>query len=285
MSELESMLKSLIDTSGFDGVTDLYLIELESLENIHFIYRLGREYPTISDVAFTASGTIKIPILVSAFRRIGEYPDLNELRLLEDSIIDSNNYQADIVIKQFVDPWRGPLVVTEDMRQLGLENTFMAGFFSPGSELLDIVKTQANQRNDVSTDPDIFNQTTPADIGNLLKEIHQCCKSGNGKIIDTFSGEVSRRECHIILNFLSRNQQVSLISRGVPENTNVAHMHGWETVSGIMYTLGDAAIVYSPGGEYVLVVFMYQPVQLIWGTVTELIENLSQAVYDYFNIP
>ena len=285
MSELEGMLKTLIDTSGYDGITDLYLIDLESLESIHFIYRLGRDYSTTPDAAFTASGMIKIPILVSAFRRLSEYPDIDELRFLENSIIDSDNYQADIVIEQFVDPVRGPLIVTSDMRELGLENTFMAGYFSPGSKLLDIIKTQANQRTDVNTDPDIFNQTTPSDIGLLLKEIYRCSKSGEGSIMETYDGEVSRRECHIILNLLSRNQQVPLISRGVPEGNNPAHMHGWETVSGIMYTLGDAAVINSPGGDYVLVMFLYQPVQLIWGTVTELIEDLSQSVYNYFNIP
>jgi hypothetical protein len=285
MSELEVMLKTLIDSSGFDGITSLYMIDLESLKKIHFIYHLGNDYPTPPDVAFTASGIIKIPILVSAFRRIGEHSDKNELRLLENSIIDSNNYQADVVIEQFVDPWRGPLKVTRDMRELGLENTFMAGYFSPGSKLLDLVKTQANQRNDVNTNPDIFNQTTSSEIGLLLKDIYLCSLTGEGAIMETYKGEVSRRECHIILNLLSRNQQVSLISRGVPEGNNPAHMHGWETVSGIMYTLGDAAIINSPGGDYVLVIFLYQPVQLIWGIVTELIEDLSQAVYNYYNIP
>jgi hypothetical protein len=284
MSDLELMLKSIIDSSGFDGLTDLFLVDLYTFEESHFIYQLGRDFPTYPDVAFTASGTIKIPILVSAFRQSGDIPEQNELERLIYLIINPDIYQTDIAIKEYIDSYRGPLVVTEDMRELGLKNTFIAGFFSPGSSLLDIINTPGNQRRDVSTNPDLFNQTSPTDLGKLLQALYLCGKTGEGIITEIFKGKISRTECHLIINYLSRNQLVSLIGRGVPDDADVVHMHGWETESGIMYTLGDAAILYTPGGDYVLVIFFYQPVQLIWGPVTGLVRDLSQAVYNYFNI-
>ena len=72
---------------------------------------------------------------------------------------------------------------------------------------------------------------------------------------------------------------------GVPDGTRVAHKHGWVTLFGIMNTLGDAAIVYTPGGNYVLVIFLYHPVQLIWDPASQLVADLSVIVYNYFNSP
>ncbi len=50
-------------------------------------------------------------------------------------------------------------------------------------------------------------------------------------------------------------------------------------------TIGDAGIIYTPGGNYVFVVFLYHPDQLIWEPASELIAELSQAVYNFYNLP
>jgi hypothetical protein len=119
----------------------------------------------------------------------------------------------------------------------------------------------------------------------LLRDIYQCSQSNSGKLINVFLGEISQAECTIMITYLTRNRIGSLIEAGVPESTPLAHMHGWEMVDGIMYTLGDAGIVYSPGGDYVLVIFLYQPVQLIWDPVSELMADLSRTVYNYYSLP
>jgi hypothetical protein len=53
---------------------------------------------------------------------------------------------------------------------------------------------------------------------------------------------------------------------------------------GVINSIGDAGIVYSPGGNYVLVVFLYHPVQLVWEPSNLLITEISQAVYNYYNL-
>ena len=58
---------------------------------------------------------------------------------------------------RYIDRNLGPLAVTEDMRTIGLNNTFLAGYFAPGSVLLQDFQTPANQRTDISTDPDRYN--------------------------------------------------------------------------------------------------------------------------------
>jgi hypothetical protein len=151
-------------------------------------------------------------------------------------------------MQQAIHQNRAPLMVSSDMKDLELNNTFIAGHFYPGSPRLDAFQTPANQRADIDTDPDVYNQTTSSDIGMLLRDIYQCSQSNSGKLINVFLGEISQAECTIMITYLTRNRIGSLIEAGVPESTPLAHMHGWEMVDGIMYTLGDAGIVYSPGG-------------------------------------
>jgi len=282
---LEVLLKQTVDLSGFDGLVGLYLLDLQTAQEIHFIYRQGEDLAIVPDVAITAASIIKIPIMVSVFRRIGENPDSETVNLLEEMIEKSGNDPADWVMERVIHKTRAPLEVTDDMKSLGLEDTFLAGEFYQGAPLLASIKTPANQRADVNTDPDIYNQTTPSDIGMLLEDIYQCSQTGGGALAAVFPNEISQDECRTMLDYLTKNYLPSLISAGVPEGTRVAHKHGWVTYFGIMYTLGDAAIVYTPGGNYVLVVFLNHPEQLLWDPASKLVEDLSQAVYNYYNLP
>jgi len=102
-------------------------------------------------------------------------------------------------------------------------------------------------------------------------------------LMAVFPGEFTQSECQTMLDYLSLNNIGLLIEAGVPDGTQVAHKHGWTTYFGVMTSLGDAAIVYTPGGNYVLVIFAYQPGELIWEPTSELVSELSEAVYNYFN--
>ena len=77
-----------------------------------------------------------------------------------------------------------------------------------------------------------------------------------------------------------RSQRVigSLIEEGVPPDTPVAHKHGW-----ISDTHADAGIVMSPGGDYVLVTYLYKPEWLEWEISSPLLADISRATYNYFN--
>jgi beta-lactamase class A len=187
------------------------------------------------------------------------------------------------LMERVINITNAPLEVTADMRALGLENTFLAGQFYPGAPLLAAIQTPANQRTDINTDPDIYNQTTPSDMGMLLEDIYQCNQTGGGALMAVFPGEFTEAECQTMINYLTRNNIGLLIEAGVPDGTQVAHKHGWVTYFGVMYTIGDAAIVYTPGGNYVLAIFVHDPQELIWEPASDLVANLSEAVYNYFN--
>ncbi|HLE15488.1 MAG TPA: serine hydrolase [Anaerolineales bacterium] len=282
---LEILLKQTVDLSEFDGLVGLYMLDLNTADEIHFAYQQGQDYPTNPDIAFTAASIIKIPIMVSTFRRLGEIPDQETIKLLEEMIEKSGNDPADWVMERVIDPNIAPIEVTNDLHALGLESTFLAGQFFPGAPLLASFETPANTRGDINTDPDIYNQTTPSEIGMLLEDIYQCNQSGGGTLMAVFPGDFTQRECQTMLTYLTRNNLGLLIEAGVPDGTEVAHKHGWVTYFGVMNTLGDAGIVYSPGGNYVLVIFLYKPGELIWDPASELVASLSQAVYNYFNYP
>ena len=61
------------------------------------------------------------------------------------------------------------------MQLLGLNNTFIAGYFYFRSPLLKLYETSANTRTDVNLDPDLYNQTTAEDIGSLFECIIPMC--------------------------------------------------------------------------------------------------------------
>jgi hypothetical protein len=120
-------------------------------------------------------------------------------------------------------------------------------------------------------------------MGMLLEDIYLCADNGQGPFKAIFGDEITQSECQIMIDYLTKNKMPSLLEAGVPDVTEVAHKHGWVTYNGIMQTLGDAGIIFSPGGDYVLVIFLYHPQQLIWDNASSLVGQLSAAVYNFYN--
>lgn len=285
LDTLQILLTQLIDQSGFDGLVDLYFLNLQTQENIHFAYQAGQDISITPDIAFTASSTIKIPILVSVYQHYGEKLNDQTANLIQNMITESENAAADALMAS-MDETRGPLVVTETMQSLGLQNTFLAGYFAPGSLPLDHFRTPANSRSDINTDPDIYNQTTPSDMGMLLEDIYQCSQIGGGALVAVFPGQITQTACQQILYYLETNKPVMIIKAGVPEGTVVANKYGYVAdLNGIMNNVSDAAIVYSPAGNYVLTIYTYHPIQMLWNSVLPMFVELSRAIYNYYNLP
>ena len=282
---LEIMLKDIIDVSGFDGTVEIYLQDLQTSQSLNFAYSaIEGDIPT--DIAFSSWSTVKIPVMVSAFQFISDPHPQEYLSLMEEMIERSENESTDELASAVIDNRLAPLIVTESMQTLGLENTFWAGFFRLGAPLLQRFTTPANQRTDIDTDPDMYNQTTPADMGMLMQDIYHCAETGGGSLIAAFDNEITQNECQLMVKYLALNQIGVLIQAGMPGGTVVAHKHGWatETDDGLIHTFGDVAIVYTPGGDYTLSIFVHHPVQAVFDPVNLLFANLSSATYNYFNL-
>jgi beta-lactamase class A len=284
VKNLQIQIQQIIDLAGFDGIVGFYLKDLQTGEVLHFAYRDGEFVSVDPDVAFTASSTIKIPIMISTYRKSG--PDLDEQTdaLIQDMITKSDNPQSDVLMSK-LDDYRGPLIVTDTLRQLGIMNTFIAGFFKEGSYLLENIKTPANSRTDITTNPDAYNQVTPSDIGVILEDLYQCSETGGGALVAAFPGSINKTACQEMISALKQDRIGVLIEAGIPEGTQLAHKHGWISgPSGIIQNISDAGIVYSPGGDFILAIYVYHPVQTIWEPVSEMIAKIAEAVYNYYNI-
>ncbi len=282
LGTLEILLKQIVDESGFTGLLDLYFFDLQTTEKMHFAYRDG-ESVSISpvDIAFTASSTIKIPIMVSVFRQAESQIDNALDEQLKDMISQSNNNASDFLM-QSLDENRGPLVVSDTMTKLGLENTFINGFFYPGAVVLQLFHTPANTRTDIDTDPDVYSQTSPSDMGMLLEDIYICAQTGGGSLVAVFPGIIDQTACQKMINYLQEDKLGALIQGGVPEGTIVAHKHGWDND---LTQYSDAGIVYTPGGNYILTIYVHNPGGGNWTVISPLYAELSRAIYNYFNLP
>lgn len=283
IENLRILIEQIIDRSNFDGLTEVYVLDLENQKEINFAYENGIEYPP--GIAFTAASTIKIPIMVSIFKILSEPTNPNAAELLQLMIERSENDPADQLMQIFLDQNLGPILVTDDMLLLGFENSFLAGYFEPGAPLLRRYDTPANRRIDYNTSPDPYNQTTTAEMGMLLADIYQCAQSGGGTFSAVFPGQISQSECQLMITYLTMNKIAVLLQAGLPDGTKIGHKHGWITeTDGLMHAIFDAGVVFTNGGDYVISIAMYQPTQLIFDIANQLAARISTAVYNYFNI-
>lgn len=283
MEMLAAFLQHQINWMKFDELVEIYAESMDTGESLHFAVQDGAPVPP--DIAFTAGSTIKIPIMISVLRRTAEPTPEAVSTLLERMIIYSENPPADTLMSTYIDEVRGPLIVSEDLAQLGMENTFLAGYFYLGAPVLQVFTTPANSRTDIFLDPDIYNQSVPAEAGQLLTAIYHCANDGSGLLVETFPGEISPAECQLMIDILSANRIGLLIEAGLPPEATAAHKHGWvQELDGLLHSMSDVAIILSPGGDYVLTVFIYDPDRLDFDEGNRLIARLSQTVYNFFNI-
>ncbi len=281
---LQVLLQQMVETAKFDGIIELYLNDLQTGQEIHFAYSAGELVQP--DIAFTAASTMKIPIMVSIMRRTSDPNDADIMEQLQSMIERSENDPADRLMETVIDRNSGPLEVTKDMQLLGLPNTFLAGYFFPGAPLLKKFQTPANQRTDVNAGPDVYNQTTPTEMGMLLEDLYNCAENGNGTFAAAFPGEMTQSKCRQMVSYLVMNKIAVLLQAGLPEGTRIAHKHGWIIENdGLMHTIADAGLVYTPGGNYVISVFMYHSGQMLFDPANKMVAELSLAIYNYYNLP
>lgn len=287
LQNLQVQMQQIMEVAGYDGIADIYFQDLATGQDLHFIYRLGSNLPNQPDIAFTAASLMKVPVLVSTFKHLDGAPDARVQELFREMIAQSLNEATDALMSEVVIGPRAPISVTEDLQALGLNNSFLAGYFYLGAPLLERYSTPANQRSDVNTDPDPYNQTTPTDMGMLLADIYQCASEGGGTLRAVFPDQITQAECQDMLDILSQNRIGILLEAGVPEGTRVAHKHGWVTNPNtqVINVMSDAGIIFSPSGDYVLVITFYQPVQLIFDPISAIFSDLSEAVYNYYTLP
>ena len=124
-------------------------------------------------------------------------------------------------------------------------------------------------------------QTTASDMGLLWEMIDQC-SHGGGALLVVYPNQYSPIECRQLIELLQANTPAdipALLTSGLPAQAQIAHRPG-----GNFDTRGDAALVHSPGGDYILVVFLNTAAQNFdWTAANAIMADLSKATYNYFN--
>jgi len=281
IEQITEQVRSIVMNEDFSGVVEIYAERMSDHQKIQILNWYGEEKEP--GVAFTAASTMKIPIMLSTYWR--EDVPLSEMMedWIEYMIVYSENDPADRLMEQ-IDVIRGPLLVTNDIQSLGLENSFIAGYFYLGAPLLNLHETPANQRSDAFIDPDVYNQTTPEDIGKLLSMIYECSINPSATLILETQGKITQEECNFSIETLALNKMGALIEAGLPEGLTIAHKHGWsQERDGLVHSFSDVGIVYGPEEDFVLAIFTYSPDQLLFDIANPLIARISQTIYNGFN--
>ncbi len=258
------------DTGGMAGI---FIMDLSAADEVNIN----------SNVPVTAIDLMKIPIVLETYRTLNQLPTLSQRQLISDTlVINPDNTSANELLS-FIGGEEGPYIgaenVTATMQRLGLVNTFiMAPYDAAMPAGKQTPETPGNSVEGLRTSPSPTMQTTAEDIGTLLSMLYHCATGQGGAIVAAFPAEDWQRECLEMLDYMERNKIGSLIEEGIPSNVTIAHRHGWTGDTHV-----DAGIVFSPGGDYVIVVIMYKPEWLEWELSAPLIADVSRAAYNYFN--
>lgn len=279
---LEALGKNLYDylmAQGFEPGTNtqgsLFLLNLKT----------GEAVSLNPGIAYSGVSLMKIPVLVSFFRKVNTIPDATQAQLMAEMIACSENISSNKLLATLGDgdEYRGTQYLTETMRTLGLKNTFLARSFYDG-----VVRAGATEQpfmpptieaDQVQTNPDPSNQTTPEDMGWLLSGMYQCALNGDGPLVSAFPNQIDQNECRRMIRVLRTNHIGALIEAGVPSGVTVAHKHGWANAA-----YGDAGIVFTSGGDYVLSVMLGHTGKWLLQEITfPTIAEISRQTYNLFN--
>jgi len=275
---LGERLWQVVLSAGFDPATSrfgaLFVMDLQTGEAFTF----GNEY------AFSGTSINKIAILTRLYASLNQPPDIRTSTDIANTMICSENAATNRLLNIIGngDEWLGADEVTRMYGQLQLENSYIAAPYTldPNNpptppRPLNLPDTPANSEQ---ANADLTNQLSVEDIGWLLAGIYQCAYNESGPLIDTFSGQIEPRECRQMLHVMSNNNVDALLKAGVPEDTRVAHKHGW-----IFDTHGNAAVFFTPGGDYIIVMMLHQSEWLNYGESLPVIAEVSRQVYNYYN--
>lgn len=257
---------------SFNGIASVFVIDLAT----------GQEIAYQADLPISGMDMLKVPIVLETYRRLESSPTLSQTTLISNTLIQPGNSSANALLTVVAgenDPYRGAEILTEEMQRLGLLNTFLvAPYDSPPRAGQATLATPANSEEDLLTIPSPTLQTTAEDMGTLLAMLYYCAEQNGGALRAIYAEELTQEECRQLLQTMQANQIGSLIEEGIPDQIPLAHRHGW-----VNDTHGDAGIVYSPQGDYVIVVFMFKHDWLEWEISSPLVADLSRATYNFFN--
>lgn len=275
---LGDSLWNTVLNAGFDPQTSrfasLFVMDMQT----------GEAFSFGSDIAYSGTSINKISILARLYGLMESPPDERLATDIANTMICSENVATNrlLEIVGSGDQFNGADEVTRFLRQLGLSRTFLTAPYTidPANppippRPIQIPETEADQEK---ANADLSNQITVDELGWLLASMYQCAYGDGGPLMENFPGMYNGRECRQMLHVMSSNNVDALLKAGVPADTRVAHKHGW-----IADTHGNAAVFFTPGGDYVVSMMVYNPEWLNFEESLPLIAEVSRQIYNYYN--
>lgn len=274
---LGNALWNIVLRGGFDPATNrfgaLYLRDLRTGEELTF----GNEF------AFSGTSINKVPILVELFDIVnGDVPPQVAIDIA-NTMICSENVATNRLLEVIGggNDYDGAEKVSQRLTQLGLTRTFLTAPYEilgatpePPPHPIRYPVTDVDQ---AKANPNFTNQMTVDEMGHLLTTVYECAVNETGPLL-TGTSNYTPQECRKMLHVMTNNNVDALLKAGVPATIPVAHKHGW-----VDDTHGNAAIFFTPGGDYVIVMMLHEPEWLIYDESLPVIAEVSRMVYNYYN--
>ena len=272
MDQLKQLLQARL--AKFEGTASVFVKDLQT----------GAELHINPDVPFSGGGVMKLPIVAEIYRKYDLPLDITTTQRLTAALTtELSNLPANQLLNQIGagNTFAGADTTTASLAHLGLRNSYLAQPFDQPITATTGISTPANSATKINTNASPAIQTTASDMGLLMEMIDQCSRGG-GALLVVYPNDYSPIECREMIDRLQTNVPAdvpALLASGLPAQAQIAHRPG-----GTFDTRGDAALVHSPGGNYILVVFLNTANQNFdWNTANAIMGDLSKATYNYFN--
>jgi hypothetical protein len=166
---------------------------------------------------------------------------------------------------------------------LGLKNTFLYVPFESGDfiKLYKVkFKTGPKQGGEKPFTPASNTlRTTPFEMAQIYVYIEQCSR-GEGVLLEKFAKNLSAARCKEMIGWFEKNADGKRMMSGLPKGAKVAHKSGWIPPQ----IQADAGIVRSPGGDFIISIYVYQPGERYSDkAVQALIGSFTRLAYTYYN--
>ncbi len=274
-AELQQEVEAL--AAEWEGIAGIYLHDLES----------GQTVTINADTVFSGASIMKVAILLHAYTKLDTIDDELQARI-DKMIIESDNMAANDVLAAAVSGQGtdaalvGVIEMSDMLEDLGFTYTYMnmpyEGYdYLVGLQGIAIEYGPPQQGPPPFTASDPLLRTTPAEISRLFLMIEEC-RQGSGVLLEQFDLLTADR-CQEILDLLARNGDNERIVAGIPPDVRVEHKSGW-----VQDMHADAAIVRSPGGDYLLTIYLWRGVDELpdlWAN--PYIVALSRLVYTAYD--
>ena len=239
LTELERTLEDMI--SGYTGSWSIYVKDLGH-----------HEYLSINNVQYFSASLIKLYCAATAYELMdqGKLEETAQIdSLMEQMISVSDNDAFNLMVMNCGETYShiaGRQVIQEYIDREGYKDTTITSILVP-------------TKYTAPSSPG-RNYTTVEDCGLLLERIYK-------------KKLVSKDASEDFLNLLLKQEHIDKIPAGLPDGTKCANKTG--DTDEFQH---DAAIVYSPGGDYIITVMSSG-----CGSAITNIGHISETVYEYFN--